>query len=100
MLYHLLEPLFDQHIMFNLFRYITFRAAAGMGTALLISLVLGPPVIRRLRALRVGQVVRSDGPQTHLIKAGTPTMGGTLIIMSTVIATLLWAELANAYVVI
>jgi phospho-N-acetylmuramoyl-pentapeptide-transferase len=100
MLYHLLEPLFDRHIMFNVFRYITFRAAAGMGTALLFSLVLGPPVIRWLRTLRVGQVVREEGLQSHLIKAGTPTMGGALIILSTVIATLLWAELTNASVII
>jgi phospho-N-acetylmuramoyl-pentapeptide-transferase len=100
MIYHLLEPFFDQHIIFNVFRYITFRAAAGMGTALLMSLVLGPPVIRWLRRLRVGQVVREEGPQSHLIKAGTPTMGGALIIMSTVIATLLWAELSNSFVLI
>jgi phospho-N-acetylmuramoyl-pentapeptide-transferase len=100
MLYHLLEPFFDRYILFNVFRYITFRAAAGMGTALLMSLLLGPPVIRWLRVLRVGQVVRAEGPQSHLAKAGTPTMGGALIIMSTVIATLLWAELTNGYVVV
>jgi phospho-N-acetylmuramoyl-pentapeptide-transferase len=100
MIYHLLEPFFDQHIFFNVFRYITFRAAAGMGTAMVMSLLLGPPVIRWLRRLRVGQVVRAEGPQSHLIKAGTPTMGGALIIMSTVIATLLWAELTNGYVIV
>jgi phospho-N-acetylmuramoyl-pentapeptide-transferase len=100
MIYHLLEPFFDQHIFFNVFRYITFRAAAGMGTAMMMSLLLGPPVIRWLRRLRVGQVVRAEGPQSHLIKAGTPTMGGALIIMSTVIATLLWAELTNGYVIV
>jgi phospho-N-acetylmuramoyl-pentapeptide-transferase len=100
MLYHLFEPFFDQHIFFNLFRYITFRAAMGMGTALFISLVLGPGLIRWLRKLRVGQVVRDEGPQTHLIKAGTPTMGGALIILSTVISTLLWAQLANAFTLI
>jgi phospho-N-acetylmuramoyl-pentapeptide-transferase len=100
MLYHLFEPLFDQHIFFNLFRYITFRAAAGMATALFVSFVLGPPVIHWLRRLRVGQVVREEGLQSHLVKAGTPTMGGALIILATVISTLLWAELTNAYVVI
>jgi phospho-N-acetylmuramoyl-pentapeptide-transferase len=100
MLYHLLEPLFDEHIVFNLFRYITFRAGAAMGTALFLSLVLGPPVIRWLRKLRVGQVVRQDGLQSHLSKAGTPTMGGALIILSTVISTLLWAQLTNPFVVI
>jgi phospho-N-acetylmuramoyl-pentapeptide-transferase len=100
MFYHLFEPLFDQHIFFNLFRYITFRAAAGMATALFVSFVLGPPVIAWLRRLRVGQIVRDDGPQSHLVKAGTPTMGGALIILATVISTLLWAELTNPYVII
>src|SRR5690606_16384862 len=86
MLYHLLWPLYEQtrFILFNLFGYVTFRAAGGMATALFISLALGPRVIRWLRRLRVGQVVREEGPQSHLQKAGTPTMGGALIIMSTV----------------
>jgi phospho-N-acetylmuramoyl-pentapeptide-transferase len=102
MLYHLLAPLYERtgFILFNLFTYITFRAAAGMGTALFISLLLGPGVIRWLRHLRVGQVVREEGLQSHLMKAGTPTMGGALIILSTVISTLLWAELTNPFVVI
>lgn len=100
MLYHLLAPLGDQYIFFNLFRYITFRVAAGMLTALLICLVIGPRTIRWLRRLRFGQVVRQEGPQTHLKKAGTPTMGGILIILSCAISTLLWAELDNAYVLI
>lgn len=100
MLYHLLEPYFDRFILFNLFRYITFRAAGGMATALFLSFLIGPAVIRWLRRLRVGQVVREEGPQTHLQKAGTPTMGGALIIMSTVAATVLWAELSNAYVIV
>jgi phospho-N-acetylmuramoyl-pentapeptide-transferase len=100
MLYHLLAPLASSHIIFNLFNYITFRLAGGMATAILLSFVLGPPIIRRLRRLRVGQVVRAEGPQTHLAKAGTPTMGGVLIISSAVIATLLWARLDNAYTII
>lgn len=100
MLYHILEPWFDAHIFFNVFRYITFRAAAGMGTALFICLAFGPQMIRWLRALRVGQVVRQEGLQSHLIKAGTPTMGGVLIIVSTVVSTLLWAQLANPFVII
>ncbi|MEX0907311.1 MAG: phospho-N-acetylmuramoyl-pentapeptide-transferase [Gemmatimonadota bacterium] len=100
MLYHLLEPLFDEYIFFNLFRYITFRAAAGMGTALFICLGFGPRMIRWLRLLRVGQIVRQEGPQSHLSKAGTPTMGGALIIVSTVVSTLLWAKLSNAFVLI
>jgi phospho-N-acetylmuramoyl-pentapeptide-transferase len=98
MLYHLFEPLFDEFIFFNLFRYITFRAAAGMATALFFSLMLGPPVIRWLTRLRVGQVVRQEGPQSHLSKAGTPTMGGALIILATVISSLLWAPITNRYV--
>ncbi|HSJ24373.1 MAG TPA: phospho-N-acetylmuramoyl-pentapeptide-transferase [Longimicrobiales bacterium] len=100
MLYHLFEPLFDEFIFFNLFRYITFRAAAGMATALFVSFVLGPPVIRWLTKLRVGQVVREEGPQSHLAKAGTPTMGGALIILATVISTLLWAQVLNPFVIV
>ncbi len=99
MLYHLLSQFADQHIFFNLFRYITFRAAGAAATALLITFVFGPYIIRRLRALRVGQVVRQEGPETHLKKAGTPTMGGVLIVASMVVSTVLWAELNNAYVI-
>ena len=102
MLYHLLWPLYDRtgFILFNLFGYVTFRAAGGMATALFLSLVLGPSMIRWLRRLRVGQVVREEGLQSHLSKAGTPTMGGALIIVSTLISTLLWARLTEGFVVI
>ena len=100
MLYHLLYPLADQFILFNLFRYITFRAAGGMATAIVFAFVSGPPIIRWLRKLRFGQVVRQEGPQSHLAKAGTPTMGGMLIIVSTLLGTLLWADLTNGYVLI
>jgi phospho-N-acetylmuramoyl-pentapeptide-transferase len=100
MLYHLLAPLGDEFIFFNLFRYITFRVAAGMLTALVVSLFIGPRTIAWLRRLRFGQVVREEGPQTHLKKAGTPTMGGILIILSSAFATLLWAELSNRYVLL
>ena len=100
MLYHLLAQLADRHIVFNLFNYITFRVAGGMATAILLAFVLGPMVIRRLRVLRVGQVVRAEGPESHLGKAGTPTMGGVLILASTIVATVLWADITNAYVVI
>jgi len=99
-LYHLLAPLAEYHIVFNLFRYITFRSAGAMVTALVLSFLLGPTVIRWLRTLRVGQVVRTDGPETHLGKAGTPTMGGVLILIATTVATLLWAELTNPYTII
>jgi phospho-N-acetylmuramoyl-pentapeptide-transferase len=100
MLYFLLGDLADRHIIFNLFTYITFRVAGGMATAILLSFVLGPAIIRQLRRLRVGQVVRTEGPETHFSKAGTPTMGGVLFIASTLIATLLWADLSNPYPVL
>jgi phospho-N-acetylmuramoyl-pentapeptide-transferase len=100
MLYHLLAPLADRHIFFNLFGYLTVRIAAGMMTAVIISFAFGPSIIRWLRVLRFGQVVRTEGPESHLKKAGTPTMGGVLIIVSTATATLLWADLTNAYTLI
>ncbi|MDR3429940.1 MULTISPECIES: phospho-N-acetylmuramoyl-pentapeptide-transferase [Silvimonas] len=83
---------------FNVFNYISLRAVLAMITALGISWALGPLVIRKLTEMKVGQSVRSDGPQTHLVKAGTPTMGGTLILLSIGITTLLWGELNNKYV--
>ena len=102
MLYHLiyvqLHGAFPGITLFNVFRYITFRTAGASVTALFLSLVLGPFLIRRLRAFQIGQVIRQDGPQTHRAKAGTPTMGGLLIITSSVLPTLLWANLTNAYV--
>jgi phospho-N-acetylmuramoyl-pentapeptide-transferase len=99
-LYHFLVPLADYHIFFNLFRYITFRAAGAMATALVISFLLGPWIIARLRTLRVGQVVRDEGPAAHLSKAGTPTMGGVLIIVAATVATLLWANPTAGNVII
>lgn len=83
---------------FNVFNYVTLRAVMATLTALTISLLMGPWVIRKLTELKVGQAVRNDGPQTHLIKAGTPTMGGSLILLSIGLTTLLWADLANPYV--
>jgi phospho-N-acetylmuramoyl-pentapeptide-transferase len=83
---------------FNVFNYLTLRAVMATLTALTISFIVGPAVIRKLTALKIGQSVRSDGPQTHLVKAGTPTMGGALILVSVVVTTLLWADLANDYV--
>ena len=99
MLYHFLVPLSQYSAVFNLFRYQTFRAAGAVVTAFLVAFYLGPPIIRRLRMLKVGQVVRSEGPQSHLGKRGTPTMGGVLIVLATVIPTLLWAELTNGFVI-
>ena len=83
---------------FHVFQYLTLRAILGTLTALVMALVLGPTIIRQLSSHRVGQVVRDDGPQSHLSKAGTPTMGGTLILISVIISTLLWSDLSNRYV--
>jgi phospho-N-acetylmuramoyl-pentapeptide-transferase len=100
MLYDLARPLANQFILFNLFRYITFRSGAACLTALLVSFILGPPLIRWLKTLqRNGQPIRSDGPERHLIeKKGTPTMGGVLILFAMTISNLLWVDLRNAYV--
>ena len=83
---------------FSVFQYITLRAVLAALTALIVGLAFGPAVIRRLAALKIGQAVRQDGPQTHLIKTGTPTMGGALILIAIAIATLLWADLGNRFV--
>ncbi len=83
---------------FNVFQYITLRAVLATLTALAISLIAGPLVIRKLTAYKIGQAVRDDGPQTHLTKAGTPTMGGALVLISILTATLLWADLSNRFV--
>lgn len=83
---------------FNVFRYLTLRTILGVLTALAISLLIGRPLIRWLSAYKVGQTVRSDGPESHFSKAGTPTMGGTLILVAIAISTLLWADLHNRFV--
>ena len=83
---------------FNVFGYITLRAVLAAMTSLAISFVVGPAMIRKLTAYKIGQAVRDDGPQTHLVKTGTPTMGGALILTSVAITTLLWADLQNRYV--
>jgi phospho-N-acetylmuramoyl-pentapeptide-transferase len=107
MLYHLLPQLADLPIesrilerllnVFNVFRYQTFRAAGAVVTSLFLALVFGPAVIRWLRRVRFGQVVREEGPATHQVKAGTPTMGGVLILLSATLSTLLWARLDVPY---
>ena len=97
MLLKLLLPLQPALSVFNIFQYITFRASYAAITALLISFLLGPAVIQALARLKAGQVVRADGPQTHQGKSGTPTMGGVLIILSVVISTLLWQDLASPH---
>jgi phospho-N-acetylmuramoyl-pentapeptide-transferase len=83
---------------FNVFQYITLRAVLATLTALAISLLAGPLVIRKLTTYKIGQAVRNDGPQSHLTKAGTPTMGGALVLLSILITTLLWADLSNRFV--
>lgn len=98
MLFELLPPLANWIGPLNVTRYITFRTAAASLTALALSLVLGPWMIRKLREFQIGQVIRQEGPQTHRTKAGTPTMGGLLILTSALIPTLLWADLSNPYV--
>lgn len=100
MLYHLLPPLADVHIIFNVFRFQTFRAAGAVVTSLVLAFLLGPPTIRWLTRVRFGQVVREVGPESHMGKAGTPTMGGALIILATVVSTVLWARLDVAYTVV
>ena len=98
MLYHVLYSFHTQLSVLNVTRYITFRTAAASVTALAISLALGPWMIRRLRAAQVGQIIRTDGPVGHHPKAGTPTMGGLLILTAALTPTLLWADLTNSYV--
>ena len=98
MLYYVLPPLSSYVGALNVARYITFRTAAASLTALAISLVFGPWLIRKLRDFQIGQVIRQEGPQSHRAKAGTPTMGGLLILTAAVIPTLLWADLSNPYV--
>ena len=100
MLYHFLYPLHEVFSPLNVFRYITFRSAYATVTALLICMIFGPPLIRRLREFKVRQIIRTEGPQTHLTKSGTPTMGGILIVAAIVLPTLLWASLANRYVLV
>ena len=100
MLYHLLTPYADQFQLFNVFRYLTFRTGGAVMTALLIAFLVGPSLIRWMRRKQGrGQPIRDDGPQGHIIeKAGTPTMGGVLILLSMTVATFLWARLDNIYV--
>jgi len=98
MLYYLLTPLRDQFIGFNLFRYISFRAALSVVFAFFISLVLGPYIIKLLQKHHIGEEIRDDGPQTHLNKRGTPSMGGIIILISVIIPTLLFARYMEIYV--
>jgi phospho-N-acetylmuramoyl-pentapeptide-transferase len=100
MLFNLLTPLADDYIIFNLFRYLTFRSGGAVLTALVISFVVGPRIIQWLKAKQgAGQPIRDDGPESHVrTKAGTPTMGGFLILLALCVSTLLWADLTNGFV--
>jgi len=98
MLYSLFEYLTQFYSGFNLFQYLTFRSILGVLTALVISLVVGPPMIRYLSRYNIGQNVRDDGPESHFSKAGTPTMGGALILVAIVVSTLMWSDLSSRFV--
>lgn len=100
MLYYLLTPFKDDFIAFNLIKYISFRAASSAVLALLISLFIGPLIISRLQKLQLGEEIRSDGPESHLDKRGTPSMGGLIILISIVIPTLLFARIAETSVLL
>ena len=98
MLYHLFYPLAADIRLFNIFKYLTFRTIYAMITALIVCFVLGPWIIRKLESLQARQVIRTDGPESHLQKQGTPTMGGVIILTAIIIPTLLWADLSNQYI--
>ena len=100
MLYHLLTPYAREFLLFNLFNYISFRAAGAAATAVLLAFVAGPGVVRALRTRGVGQVIRAEGPASHQAKRGTPTMGGLIVLLCTLVPTLLWAPLDNRYVLV
>ncbi|MCX5861451.1 MAG: phospho-N-acetylmuramoyl-pentapeptide-transferase [Desulfomonile sp.] len=97
MLYHLLYPLGSTFILFNVFRYITFRTIMATLTALIISFLLGRPLVEYLRAFQIGQMIRDDGPKSHFEKSGTPTMGGVLILFAMTVSCLLWTRWDNIY---
>ncbi|MFQ5900017.1 MAG: phospho-N-acetylmuramoyl-pentapeptide-transferase [Thermodesulfobacteriota bacterium] len=98
MLYHLLFPLHKHFAVFNVFQYITFRTIYATVTALVLSLLLGPYIIKKLSILRIGQMVRRNGPPGHIVKEGTPTMGGVLILIAVIIPTVLWADVKSPYI--
>ena len=99
MLYHLLVPLAKDHILFNVFRYLTFRSVMALISALVISLLIGPPLIQKLKEWQHGgETIREDTPERHRSKKGTPTMGGLGILAALIGSTLLWANLRNRYV--
>ncbi|MFH0919924.1 MAG: phospho-N-acetylmuramoyl-pentapeptide-transferase [Fibrobacterota bacterium] len=100
MLYYLLYPLKASASVLNLFRYITFRAACAAVTSLFIAFVVGPWIIRKLKAMQIQEIIRTDGPATHLKKGGTPTMGGLIVLLASILPTLIWAKLENPYIIL
>lgn len=98
MLFHLFYPLASNMKILNIFKYLTFRTIYAMITALIVCFVLGPWIIRKLEKLQARQVIRTDGPESHLEKQGTPTMGGLIILTAIIVPTLLWADLTNFYI--
>ncbi|HPC66346.1 MAG TPA: hypothetical protein PLL96_03495, partial [Syntrophorhabdaceae bacterium] len=98
MLYHILFPLHEKFSLFNVFRYITFRTVLAILTALIISFILTPYIIRKFHEWKVRSDKREDVPDRHITKQGTPTMGGFVILISTIIPTLLWSDLTNYYI--
>lgn len=98
MFYEFIYPLHEHFNALNIFRYITFRTIYGGLTAFLICFLLGPWMIRTLQKMQIGQIIQTDGPQSHMVKQGTPTMGGLLILLSILTSTLLWGNLTNHYV--
>ena len=100
MFYHIFVPLTSHFTALNIFNYITFRAGYAMVTALLVSFILGPYIIKWLQKFQVREKIRDDGPQTHLVKQGTVTMGGLIILLGAIVPTLLWARLDNMYVLL
>ncbi len=98
MLYHLFYPLATNVKILNIFKYLTFRTIYAMITALLVCFIIGPWIIRKLESVQARQIIRTDGPESHLEKQGTPTMGGLVILSAIILPTLLWADLTNQYV--
>lgn len=98
MLYQILYPLVETAHVFNIFKYLTFRSICAIITALLVSFVVGPWIIRKLEQQQIHQIIRTDGPESHLMKQNTPTMGGLIILATISITTILWADLSNQYI--
>ncbi|MBI5233255.1 MAG: phospho-N-acetylmuramoyl-pentapeptide-transferase [Deltaproteobacteria bacterium] len=98
MLYHFLYPLSEYYTIFNVFQYITFRTIYATLTALVLSFLIGPFIIKKLQTLQIGEVIRTDGPPNHISKQGTPTMGGVIILIALISSVLLWSDLANRYI--